>query len=216
MCGAVFHQWLHEYFPSKRLLSLVCRRNIYLWRSAANNAIFKNRTQNIECSFGCVAHSAILLKPNIANDPLFNFCEQKFVQYGPITICINYYGLSLLFFEEKGLNYASGPKSTPKQWLVLGVLVFQCMSAGFLCPKCDNFACLHTRQDQMSFIWEDDFFFAKIGIFCNSIAGPLPSVVQAHTQPYSFGGRIKLIICQVRHELSVTIHEIRFSWKKKR
>ena len=27
-------------------------------------------------------------------------------------------------------------------------------------------------------------------------------------QPYSFGGRIKLIICQVKHELSVTIHEI--------
>ena len=45
------------------------------------------------------------------------------------------------------------------------------------------------------------FFFAKIGIFCNSIAGP-PS--EAYTQPYSFGRRIKLIICQIRHELSVT------------
>ena len=31
-----------------------------------------------------------------------------------------------------------------------------------------------------------------------SIAGPFPSVVQAHTQLYSFGGRIKLIICQIR------------------
>ena len=35
-----------------------------------------------------------------------------------------------------------------KQWLVLGVPAFQCMRAGFLCPKCQNFACLHTRQDQ--------------------------------------------------------------------
>ena len=66
---------------------------------------------------------------------------------------------------------------------------------------------------KMSFIWKDDFF-AKIGIICNSIAGPLPSVVQAYTQPYSFGGRIKLIICQIRHELNVIIHEISTSWKK--
>ena len=34
------------------------------------------------------------------------------------------------------------------------------------------------------------------------------------TQPYSFGGRIKLINCQIRHELSVTIHEISAGWKK--
>ena len=41
-----------------------------------------------------------------------------------------------------------------------------------------------------------------------------PSVVQAYTQPYLFGGRTKRIICQIRHELSVTIHEIITSWKK--
>ena len=62
----------------------------------------------------------------------------------------------------------------------------------------------------MSFIRKDDFFFAKIGIFCKSI------VVQAFTQAYSFGGRIKLIICQIRLELSAAIHEISISWKKKR
>ena len=28
--------------------------------------IFKNRLQNIEYSFGCVARSAVLLKPNVA------------------------------------------------------------------------------------------------------------------------------------------------------
>ena len=29
-----------------------------------------------------------------------------------------------------------------------GHLRLQCMRAGFLCPKCNNFACLHIRQDQ--------------------------------------------------------------------
>ena len=45
-------------------------------------------------------------------------------------------------------------------------------------------------------------------MFWKSFADPLPSVVQAYIQPYSFGGRIKLIICQIKHELSVAIHEI--------
>ena len=51
-------------------------------RSAADNAIFKNRAQNIDCSFRCVAPSTVQLKPNVANILLFNFCEQ----HCPITI----------------------------------------------------------------------------------------------------------------------------------
>ena len=43
--------------------------------SAADIAIFKNMAQNIECS-------AVLLKPNVANILLFNFCGQKFFQFG--------------------------------------------------------------------------------------------------------------------------------------
>ena len=39
--------------------------------SAADNAIKKNKAQNIECSFGCVARSAVLLKPNVANSSIF-------------------------------------------------------------------------------------------------------------------------------------------------
>ena len=136
-------------------MSLACRRNTYLWRhptnnsptvsnscsevakrgSAADNAIFKNRAQNIECNLGCVARSAVLLKPNVANILFFNFGEQKFVQHGSITIAIDCNGLSLLTFEEKWPNYVSG-------------LAFQCKRAGFLCPKCYNFACLHIRQDK--------------------------------------------------------------------
>ena len=46
-----------------------------------------------------------------------------------------------------------------KQWLVLGASAFQCMRAGFLCPKCDNFAFLHTRQDQSELHLKRWFFF---------------------------------------------------------
>ena len=106
-------------------------------------------------------------------------------------------------------------KIRTKLCLVLGASTFQCKRVGFLCPKCDNFVCLYiSAKIKMSLIWKDDFFFVKIGIFYKSIAIPLPSVVQAYIQPYSFGGRIKLIICQIRHELSITIHEISTSWKK--
>ena len=64
------------------------------------------RAQNIECSFGCVTPCTVLW--NQTNIFPFNFCEQKFLQHGPITI-----GLSLPIFEEKWSNYASGPKSAP-------------------------------------------------------------------------------------------------------
>ena len=90
-------------------------------------------------------------------------------------------------------------KIRTKQWLILVALAFQCMRAGFLCPKCDNFACLHTRQDQnelkSAYRW---------------------SRSQAHLakQSSSVYTTIKLIICQIRHALSVTIHEISTSWKK--
>ena len=73
--------------------------------------MFKNRAQNIECSCGVL--SAVLLKQNVANIFIFNFCEQKFFLHGPITIAMDCNGLSLLIFEEKWPNYASGPKSAP-------------------------------------------------------------------------------------------------------
>ena len=68
--------------------------------STANNVIFKKRAQNIECSFGCVARSIVLLKPNVANILLFNFCEQKFVKHGPLSIAIDCNGLYLLHFRK--------------------------------------------------------------------------------------------------------------------
>ena len=95
------------------------------------------------------------------------------------------------------------------QWLVLGASTFQCMPAGFLCPKCDNFACLYTRQDKKELhlkIWL--FFLPKSASSVSQSVVIFLSIVQAYTQPYSFGGRIKLIICQISHELNVTIHQI--------
>ena len=86
----------------------------------------------------CLLDYAVLLKPN-----LVNFCEQKFVQHSPITIAIDCNGLFLFIFEEKWPNYASGPKSS-----LNSASAFLCIRAGFLCPKCDNFGCLHARQDQ--------------------------------------------------------------------
>ena len=111
--------------PLKRQLSLAYRGvtlifdgtpQIIVQRcSAADNAIFKNRTQNIECSFGCVPRSAVLLKANVANILLFNFWDQKLVQHGRITIAINCNGLSLLIFKEKLPNYTSKLRSAPNK-----------------------------------------------------------------------------------------------------
>ena len=50
-------------------------------------------------------------------DELGNVCikiDHKHI-YSPITIVIDCNGLSLLIFEEKWANYASGPKSAPNQ-----------------------------------------------------------------------------------------------------
>ena len=58
------------------------------------------------------------------------------------------------------------------------------------------------------------FFLPKSESFVSRSVAIFPSVVQAYTQPFSFGGRIKLIIGQIRHELSVTDHEVSTSWKK--
>ena len=158
---------------------------------------------------GWVAHSAVLLKLNVVNILLFNFCEQIFVQHRPITIAIDCNGLSLLIFEENWPNYASGPKSAPNSdsfwvpWLFnVCVRVFCALNATILLVYIPV-------KNKMIFIWFDFFcqnFQGNVAIF--------PSVVHAYTQTYSFGGRIKLIICQIRQELSFTIHEIRIRWKK--
>ena len=100
-------------------------------------------------------------------------------------------------------------KILTKQWLVLGARAFQCMRAGFLCPKCNNFACLHISQDQNKLHLNRWFFLPKSASSVSRSQAHIASVVQACIQSYSFVGRIKLIICQIRHELSVTIHQLK-------
>ena len=65
----------------------------------------------------------------------------------------------------------------------------------------------HTELTVLLFFRNQHYhdFQSNVGLF--------PSVAQGYTQPYSFSERIKLIICQIRHELTVTIHEISTSWK---
>ena len=135
--------------------------------SMADNAIFKNRSQNIVCSFGCVAHSAVLLKPNVANILLFNFCEQKFVQHGLVTIAIDCNGLSLLIFEGKWSNYASGPKYAPNCDSFWVRRLFNVFLRVFCVPNAAILLVYIPANIKKSFTWW--FFFTKIGIFCQSI-----------------------------------------------
>ena len=120
--------------------------------SAANNAIFKIRAQNIECSLRCVARSAVLLIPNITNTLLFNFCVQKFVQHGPITVAIDCNDLSLLIFEEKWPNYASGSKSAPNSDLFWVRWLFNVCMRVFCAPNATILLVSIPAKIKMSFI----------------------------------------------------------------
>ena len=169
------------------------------------------KTSNVASA---VARKAVLLKPNVAN--ILNCCcEQKFIQHDPITIAVDCNGLSLLIFEEKMPNYVFGPKSAQNIDLFWVRRVFKLCVRVFCAPNATILLIYIPAQIKMIFMWKDDFF-AKIGIFCKSIAGPHPSVVETYTQPYSFDGRMQLIFCNIKHELSVTIHGISTSWKKER
>ena len=100
------------------------------------------------------SRSAALLKPNVANILLFNFCVLKFIQHGPITIA----------------NYASGPKSAPNSDQFWVRRLFNVCVRVFCGPNTTILLIYKPAKIKMSFIWKDDIFFAKIGIFCKSIA----------------------------------------------
>ena len=57
--------------------------------------------------------------------------------------------------------------------------------------------------------------FCNITMIFKVMSEYFPALFKRIHIPYSFGRRIKLIICQIRHELGVTIHDISTSWKKK-
>ena len=115
------------------------------------------------------------------------------------------------FLKKISFSKKNGPIMSPDQNPHQTVTLFVCVGFPmYACPKCDNFACLHTRQVQNE-LHLKSWYFCQI---VKSNVAIFPCVIQGYTHPYSFGGRIKLVICQIRHDLSVTIHEISTSWKK--
>ena len=140
---------------------------------------------------------------------LFNFCEQKFFLDGPITIAIKCNGHPLLIFEEKWPNYASGSKSAPSRFAWVDFSKY--MHAGFLlCPRSENFACLHRNQNEHHLKWW--FVLTKSTFSVSRSQANFPALFK---RTHNHKQRIKLIICQIRHELSITIQEISTIWKKK-
>ena len=112
----------------------------------ADNEIFKNRAQtsSVASAVWHVAASSWNQMLPISSSSMYKIRSTwpNNVQHSPIIVTA-----TLLTFEEKLPNYASELK-----WLVLGALFNVCMRAGFLCHKCENFACLHiTCQDQNGF-----------------------------------------------------------------
>ena len=95
---------------------------------------------------------------------------------------------------------------TPHQTVTrFGCVGFSMYACGFFGPQMRQF-CLFTYPPRSKWALSVKMiFFAKIDIFCKAIADPF---VQTYTQSYSFGRSIKLIICQIRHELSVIMLEI--------
>ena len=163
--------------PLKRQLSLACWRNTYLWRHSTNNCLTmsnrsseeaKNRVQNIECSFDCVARSAVLLKRNVTNI-LLNFCEQKFVQHGPITIAIDVNGLFLL---------DKNPHQTVTRFACVGFVMYAC---GFFVPQMLQF-CLFTYPPRSKWASSEKTIFFCRNRHLLSIAGPL---IEAYTSLYT-------------------------------
>ena len=107
-------------------------------------------------------------------------CPKNLFNIARITIGIDCNGFSLLIFEEKRQNYASRPKSTPNSDLFWVRPLFNVCVWVFCAPNTRILLVYIPAKIKMS---KKMIFFAKIGIFCKSILGPLPCVVQAYTQP---------------------------------
>ena len=122
--------------------------------------------------------------------------------------------LSLLIFKEKFSNYASEAKSAPNSDSFWVLRLFNVCMRVFCVPNATILLVYIAAKIKISLNWEDDFFLPKSASSVSRPVAIFPGVVQVHTQPYSFGGRIKLIICQIRHELSFTIQEISPSLNK--
>ena len=96
--------------------------------------------------------------------------------------------------------------------ICVGFSMYEC---GFSVPQMRQF-CFFAYPPSSKWASSEKmiFFLLKSASSVSRSQAHLVKRIQAYIQPYSFGGRIKLIMCQILHELSVTIHEISTNWNK--
>ena len=88
-----------------------------------------------------------------------NFVKKKIVQHGPIMIAIDCKCLSLLIFEKKWPNYASGLKSAPNSDSFWVRRLFNVCVRVFCVSNATILFFYISAKIKMSFICKDDFFF---------------------------------------------------------
>ena len=96
----------------------------------------------------------------------------------------------------------------------MGALAFQCIRADQLCSKYDNFACLHTRQDQNRFRLKRWFLSPKSA---TSVSRSQAHLAKRYSSVYTtifVRRKNKTYYLSLLYELSVTIHDISTCWKK--
>ena len=101
--------------------------------------------------------SAVLLKLNVANILLFNFCEQKFIQHNLIAIAIDCNSLSLLIFKEKLPNNANGPKGALNSDSFWVRWLFNVCVRVFCAPNATILLVYIPAKIKISFILKDAF-----------------------------------------------------------
>ena len=149
-----------------------------------------------------------MLKPNVAHILLFHFCEQKFIQHGPITIAIYCNGHSLLIFEEKWLKYASGLKSARNSESFWVRRLFNVCVRVFCAPNATILFIYIPDKIKWASSEKMIFFLPKSSSSVSRSQTIYPSVIR------SAEGKTNYLSYHIRHELGVTVHEISTSWKK--
>ena len=123
----------------------------------------------------------------------------------------NSFNVLLTHFRRKMAQLCLWTKIRTKQWLILGESAFQCKRAGFLRAKCDNFACLHTRQDQNQLHLERWFFLPKSASSVSRSQAYFPALFKRlHNHIRSKTNYLS----NHTEKLSVTIYEISTNRKK--
>ena len=113
-----------------------------------------------------VARITLLLKPNVPIILLFNFCEHSWTWS---TLTVTAFSCSFSKKNNPIMPLEQNPHHTVTRFGCVGFSMYAC---GFSVPQfCATILLVYIpAKIKMSFIWKDDFFFAKIGIFCRSQA----------------------------------------------